>query len=288
MCVLCSHNCGVRVDVEDNKIVRVLADKSNPITKGYLCSKGTSIGYTTDHAQRVEYPLKRNATGELERISWDQAIAEIAAKLTHLKDTYTGNCLSLIGVAGQANHIDGAYVLTLMRALGSRLWFSALNQEKSQHALVDGWMLDAPATVFFHVDAERSAFILMIGTNPLLSNRGVRARANSCVRSRRTTTGPWWWWTPGSPRPRRRRTNTWHSAPPPPQTRGARRRGRRNRGQSANARMCGSLGAVDGALPCTERNLGLGAGGIGLEGTDGASCSLSCTFGTFSNSTGLW
>ena len=176
VCVLCSHNCGVRVDVEDNKNVRVLADKSNPITKGYLCSKGTSIGYTTDHAQRVEYPLKRNATGELERISWDQAIAEIAAKLTHLKDTYTGNCLSLIGVAGQANHIDGAYVLTLMRALGSRLWFSALNQEKSQHALVDGWMLDAPATVFFHVDAERSAFILMIGTNPLLSNRGVRAR----------------------------------------------------------------------------------------------------------------
>jgi len=175
VCVLCSHNCGIRVDVEDNAIIKIRPDKSNPITTGYLCSKGHSIPHTVRHKQRVTEPLKRRPDGGFDPISWDQAIEEIAAKLVHIRDTYTGNALALIGSGGQANHLDGAYVLTLMRALGSKWWFNALNQEKSQHALTDRWMLNAPPTVFLHADAERSQFVLMMGTNPMLSNRGSRA-----------------------------------------------------------------------------------------------------------------
>ena len=31
-CVLCSHNCGLRVDVRNGEIVEVRADERNPIT----------------------------------------------------------------------------------------------------------------------------------------------------------------------------------------------------------------------------------------------------------------
>src|SRR6185295_4557195 len=37
VCVLCSHNCGVRVDVQEGRIVDVRADETNPITGGYIC-----------------------------------------------------------------------------------------------------------------------------------------------------------------------------------------------------------------------------------------------------------
>ncbi|MGK0361779.1 MAG: anaerobic selenocysteine-containing dehydrogenase, partial [Bradymonadia bacterium] len=34
-CVLCSHNCGLRVDVTDGRIAEVRADDNSPITHGY-------------------------------------------------------------------------------------------------------------------------------------------------------------------------------------------------------------------------------------------------------------
>ncbi len=175
ICVLCSHNCGVRVDVENNRIVNVEADPSNPITRGYSCNKAYSIAHYVNHAQRVEHPLKRQPDGSFARISWDRAIREIAGKLRAIRDAYSGNAIALLGVGGQANHMDAPYALAFMRSLGSRWWFNALAQEKTQHPLVDGWLFGAPSSVFFHADAEHSQCVLMIGTNPILSNRGSRA-----------------------------------------------------------------------------------------------------------------
>ena len=43
VCVLCSHNCGLRVDVEGGRITEVRADESNPITRGYVCNKGFQV-----------------------------------------------------------------------------------------------------------------------------------------------------------------------------------------------------------------------------------------------------
>ncbi|MGH8432634.1 MAG: hypothetical protein ACREUF_19770, partial [Solimonas sp.] len=56
-CVLCSHNCGLRVDVRNNEIVEVRADDSHPTTLGYSCNKGYAIGHYVRHRQRVEHPL---------------------------------------------------------------------------------------------------------------------------------------------------------------------------------------------------------------------------------------
>lgn len=175
VCVLCSHNCGIVVDVAEGRISKVRPDRSNPITQGYTCHKAQRVGHYAEHAQRVEQPLERQPDGSFLPVSWDDAISRIAARLGAVKADHGGTAIALLGVGGQANHLDGPYALTLMRALGSRWWFNALAQEKTQHALTDRWMFDAPATVFLHADAEHSDFVLMIGTNPMLSNRGRRA-----------------------------------------------------------------------------------------------------------------
>ncbi len=58
-CILCSHNCAIRVDVHAGEIVAVRADASSPITRGHICNKGFSIARYARHAQRVRQPLKR-------------------------------------------------------------------------------------------------------------------------------------------------------------------------------------------------------------------------------------
>ena len=59
VCVLCSHNCGIRVDVREGRIVEVRADESNPISKGYICNKAFSIQHYVEHGDRVPYPMRR-------------------------------------------------------------------------------------------------------------------------------------------------------------------------------------------------------------------------------------
>ncbi|MCA9562929.1 MAG: molybdopterin-dependent oxidoreductase, partial [Myxococcales bacterium] len=176
VCVLCSHNCGLRVDVEDNRITAVRADDTNPITNGYACNKGFSIAHYVEHAQRVEHPLKRQPDGSYARISWDQAVHEIGSKLRQVKDDHGGQSVGLVGVGGQANHLDGSYALALLLGLESPWWFNALAQEKTQHALVDKWLFDAYPTFHFHADVHHSEYALVIGTNPLISNRGIAPR----------------------------------------------------------------------------------------------------------------
>jgi anaerobic selenocysteine-containing dehydrogenase len=172
VCVLCSHNCGVRVDTADGRITAVRADERNPITTGYICNKAVSIPHYVTHAQRTTEPLRRRADGSFEPVGWDVAIAEIAARLTDIRTRYSARAIGLVGIGGQGNHMDAPYGLGFLRALGSRRWFNAFAQEKTQHALMDQWMFDASPSAFLHPDMEHARFMLVLGTNPRISNRG--------------------------------------------------------------------------------------------------------------------
>lgn len=175
VCVLCSHNCGIRVDVARGRIAKVRADESNPISKGYVCNKGFSVARYAHHEQRTRHPLRRRADGSFERIGWDTAIREIADRLGEIREKHSPRSIALAGVGGQANHMDGNYALSFMDALGAPWWFCALAQEKTQHFLVDHWMFDSPPQSWFHWDIDHTSLLLMMGTNPRISNRGHNA-----------------------------------------------------------------------------------------------------------------
>jgi len=175
ICVLCSHNCGIRVDVRSGRIAAIRADEANPITAGYICNKAFSIEHYVEHGQRVEHPLRRRADGTFERIGWPQAIAEIASRLNQIRRDHSPRAIGLVGIGGQGNHMDAPYGLGFLRALGSRRWFNAFAQEKTQHALLDQWMFDASPAAYLHADQRDSRFVLVLGTNPRISNRGHNA-----------------------------------------------------------------------------------------------------------------
>lgn len=175
VCVLCTHNCSLRVDVNDNTIVAVRGDETNPNTRGYTCNKARAIANYVQHAQRIEHPLKRKPDGTFERISWDQAITEIAAKLKGIHLANAPRSIALVGIGGQGNHMAGFGSLPFMFSLNSLMFFNALGQEKTQHALVWRRLFRATPDVYLHADEEASDYMLLMGTNPLISNRGLNA-----------------------------------------------------------------------------------------------------------------
>ncbi len=55
------------------------------------CKRWPMIPQVMDHSQRVNYPLKRvgeRGSGRWQRITWDQALDEIAVKLQKLKEQF--------------------------------------------------------------------------------------------------------------------------------------------------------------------------------------------------------
>lgn len=127
-CVLCAQNCGLEIEVEANRIVKVKGDKINVKSEGYVCRKGLNVAYHQHNADRLKYPLKK-VGDQFERISWDQAIDEIAAKLKSIIDQYGPRSFAYMGGGGQGCHFEAAFGVRLMRLLGSQYQYSALAQE---------------------------------------------------------------------------------------------------------------------------------------------------------------
>ncbi len=174
-CVICSNNCGIEVKVADEHIVTVKADKKNPFSRGYVCSKALSVGSYENHAQRVLSPLRRRGDGSFEDIDWESATGEIARKLKQIVDSHGPRSVAFIGGGGQANHLDVPYALFFMRAIGSKFLYNALGQEYTQKYWIDGQMFGSEG-LDFQADENRCDVLMIIGSNPWMSHRFQRAR----------------------------------------------------------------------------------------------------------------
>jgi len=168
-CVLCAQNCGLEIEVENNRIVKVRGDKSNAKSEGYICRKGLNVAYHQHNADRLKYPLKK-VGDKFERISWDQAIDEIATKLKGIIDQYGPRAFAYMGGGGQGCHFEAAFGVRLMRSLGSQYQYSALAQEFSGAFWVCGrthgkqYLHDQP-------DVDNTDVLLTFGWNGMQSHQ---------------------------------------------------------------------------------------------------------------------
>ncbi len=168
-CVLCAQNCGLEVEVENNRIVKVKADKLNAKSEGYICRKGLNVAHHQHNADRLKYPLKK-VGDKFERISWDQAIDEIAAKLKGIIDEHGPRSFAYMGGGGQGCHFEAAFGARLMRGLGSQYQYSALAQEFAGAFWVCGrthgkqYLHDGP-------DTNNTDVLLILGWNGMQSHQ---------------------------------------------------------------------------------------------------------------------
>ena len=172
-CMLCSINCGLKVQTRDGHIVKVIGDKDHPISQGYVCEKAQRIDYYQNGADRLSSPMRRKADGTYEAVDWDTAIREVSERLQAVKQQHGGERILYYGGGGQGNHLGGSYTDALLKALGVRYRSNALAQEKTGEFWVGGKMLGAGA----HGDFEHAEVSVFIGKNPWQSHGFARARA---------------------------------------------------------------------------------------------------------------
>ncbi|MBW2118661.1 MAG: molybdopterin-dependent oxidoreductase [Deltaproteobacteria bacterium] len=91
-CARMDHGgCALLVGVKDNRIVKVKGDPDGFLNKGYICPKGIASPDRLTHPDRLKHPLKRagkRGEGKWERISWTEALNEIAGNLNNIKEKH--------------------------------------------------------------------------------------------------------------------------------------------------------------------------------------------------------
>ncbi|MBY0095789.1 molybdopterin-containing oxidoreductase family protein [Mesobacillus maritimus] len=88
MCLNCSSVCGMIAKVKDGRILKLEGNPLDPNSKGKLCAKGQAAINMVEDPERILYPMKRigpRGSGKFERISWEDAIDTISARLRMLR-----------------------------------------------------------------------------------------------------------------------------------------------------------------------------------------------------------
>ncbi len=127
-CTVCGVSCGIEVEVENGKIISSRPDKDSPRSHGYACRKGRNSKYFMHHGDRLDYPMKK-VNGKFERISWDQAISEIAQKLRAIVDEHGPRAVCGIGGASGGGQSELIFLKALINGLGSQYIFNPIGFE---------------------------------------------------------------------------------------------------------------------------------------------------------------
>ncbi|MBK8698604.1 MAG: molybdopterin-dependent oxidoreductase [Saprospiraceae bacterium] len=169
----CPDRCSWTVTVRNGKVEKFEASKDNPYTAGKLCDKMVNFpNDVTYHPDRILTPLKRTGlkgSGEFEPVSWEQAIKEVAARLTTIIEQDGGEAVLPYSFGGnqglvQSDSIAGRFF--------AHIGASQLERTICGNPTVAGIMAtNGQTTGVLPEDIIHSRFILLWGTNPVNSNQ---------------------------------------------------------------------------------------------------------------------
>jgi len=122
----CPDSCGWEVTVEDGRAVKLRGRADHPFSQGELCPKVNRFLDRVYSPDRILRPLRRvgpKGEGRFEEVSWDDALAEIAARLRGVieqhgaeailpfSDAGNQSLLSMMGLDGRFFHHLGASLI---------------------------------------------------------------------------------------------------------------------------------------------------------------------------------
>jgi anaerobic selenocysteine-containing dehydrogenase len=171
-CPLCVSRCGARATVVDGELVELKADPSHP-TGSALCLKGKAAPAIVRHPDRLLQPLRRTAPkGSADpgwvRISWEEALDEVATRLTALAREHGPECVVFGSASPSTSAMSDAieWLTRLRRAFGSPNLVAATELCGWGRFFAPLYTFGASVPGTYLPDLDRAGVILYWGYNP--------------------------------------------------------------------------------------------------------------------------
>jgi anaerobic selenocysteine-containing dehydrogenase len=166
----CPDTCAMRVTVEGDKVIRLQGDPDHPSTNGALCTKVSRYAERTEHAERVLRPMKRvgaKGEGRFVPVSWDEALADIAARLGEIA-ARAPEAIVPYSYAGTMGFVQGE---AMAQRFFNRIGASRLDRTICARAGGDAIAATYGDKVGMHVEHfAESRLIVIWGSNSIASN----------------------------------------------------------------------------------------------------------------------
>lgn len=180
MCQLCSTVCGIIGYVKDGRILKVDGNPRDPNSRGRLCARGQAALNHQYHPERLLHPLRRvgaRGQGRWRRISWEQAYAELAERLSACRAEDPGQF-----AFHQGRNRSPNIVSAFLNAFGTN---THLNHRglcsAARRAANQTWLFESDWDLG---DYEHSRYILNFGSNMFEAHQGHVAGAQRIQRGR--------------------------------------------------------------------------------------------------------
>lgn len=179
----CPDTCALLVTVEDGVATAVKGDPDHPTTAGVLCTKVSRYTERTYHEDRLLYPLKRvgkKGEGKFERISWEEALDTIAARLKPIA-ARAPEAILPYSYCGTMGLIQGE---SMSSRFFNKIGASLLDRTICATAGFTGYKYTIGASVGTDMEQFQNAKLLIIwGGNPIASNLHFWTRAQEAKRN---------------------------------------------------------------------------------------------------------
>lgn len=184
-CALCTAHCATIATVENGRVLRLDPDHDHP-NGGVMCIKGKAAPELVYHPDRLDYPLRRtrpktDSDPGWQRVSWDQALDDIAKRLISIRERFGAKAVALAKGTKSGTSVDDVerWLGRLLYLFGSPNWVSTTH--------VCNWHRDTGFSYTFGTnlptpDLTHSNAFLLWGHNPsstslILAHDIVAARA---------------------------------------------------------------------------------------------------------------
>jgi len=170
-CRVCYHLCGAVVEVDDEgRAVSMTGDKANPLYKGYGCMKGRASPAIHNSPDRLLHSMKRQPDGSFAPIDFEQALDEIADRLSRIIERDGPRAVaSYYGTGTVGNTVAQSATNSFMAAINSPMVFGSESIDQPGKTVAKGLhgVWQAPGNGWTDPDV-----ILVVGMNPLVSHNG--------------------------------------------------------------------------------------------------------------------
>jgi anaerobic selenocysteine-containing dehydrogenase len=160
-CTLCPGGCGINVRTVDQRVVKIEGLPGHPINDGRLCTLGLSGTQLLYGPRRVKSPLKK-VNGRFVKITWDDAISELATKLKELRNG--GNTQRIACISNSDRGTVAELLNRFLTVYGSPQFFRMPSIQDSYELTLE-LMQGVRATAGFDID--KSDMVVSFGSGLL-------------------------------------------------------------------------------------------------------------------------
>jgi anaerobic selenocysteine-containing dehydrogenase len=161
----CQDTCSWVAHVEAGRVVRVEGARDHPFTRGALCAKVNDYPTRTYAPDRLLHPLRRTGVkgaGTFERITWDEALDEIAGRFSGIIAEDGPEALLPVNYLGSMGVVQRRALMRLFHALGASRFYGSICGASGNVLEAEGHPRGFDPEEMVH-----SRLILIWGANPV-------------------------------------------------------------------------------------------------------------------------